>query len=175
MKLQTVIDRTTFLPAGLIDCCRKVYKKEGFLGLFKGYQATVIRDAVGFSAYFVIFEQLSRWMSDEGPPYKDISMAGHVMAGGLTGACSWFFAFPPDVIKCRIQVDYEGKYSGFIDCLRKSYKEEGRALLTRGLWPCVLRGFPMNAAIFSIYHYMWRAYKEHELADRLLARVYQSD
>lgn len=94
-------------------------------------------------------------------------MLGHVMAGGITGAISWGFAFPADVIKCRIQVDYEGRYNGFVDCLRKSYREEGKALFRRGFWPCVLRGFPMNAAIFSIYHYMIREYDEHEVAERI--------
>lgn len=160
------------LLLGLIDCCRKIYKEEGFHGLFRGYQGTFVRDMIGFSAYFIIFEQISRWMSNEGPPYKDISMSGHILAGGLTGACSWFFAFPPDALKCRIQVDYEGKYSGLYDCLRKSYKEEGRALFTRGLLPCVLRGFPMNAAIFSIYHYMWRLYKDHEVAEVIVSTVF---
>ena len=134
-----------------MDCTRKIYRKHGFLGLFKGFNATFIRDAIGFTAFFGIFEQFSRWLSNEEPPYNDITILGHVMAGGLTGAISWGCAFPADVIKCRLQVDYEGRYSGFLDCARKSYREEGSALFRRGFWPCVLRGFPMNAAIFSIY------------------------
>lgn len=111
-------------------------------------------------------------MSNEKPPYNDITIMGHIVAGGLTGAISWGCAFPADVIKCRLQVDYEGRYNGFLDCACKSYREEGSALFRRGFWPCVLRGFPMNAAIFSIYHYMIRVYEEHEIADKIAVRYF---
>jgi len=157
---------------GLLDCTRKIYRQHGFFGLFKGFNATFIRDTIGFTAFFGIFEQFSRWLSNEQPPYNDITILGHVMAGGLTGAISWGCAFPADVIKCRLQVDYEGRYSGFLDCARKSYREEGSALFRRGFWPCVLRGFPMNAAIFSIYHYMIRVYEEHDIAEKIAVRYF---
>jgi len=174
-RLQIQTSQKNQVYKGLIDCCRQIYRQQGFFGLFKGFNATFIRDAIGFTAFFGIFEQFSRWISKEGPPYRDITIVGHVVAGGLTGAISWGCAFPADVIKCRIQVDYDGRYNGFIDCVRKSYKEEGPALLRRGFWPCVLRGFPMNAAIFSIYHYMIRVYEDHDIADRIVTKFLYVD
>jgi len=70
-----------FIYLGLIDCTRKIYRQHGFFGLFKGFNATFIRDAIGFTAFFGIFEQFSRWMSEEEPPYRDITVAGHMLAG----------------------------------------------------------------------------------------------
>ena len=72
---------TQLLPIGLIDCTRKIYQQHGFFGLFKGFKATFIRDVFGFTAFFGIFEQFSRWMSNEGPPYRDITAVGHLVAG----------------------------------------------------------------------------------------------
>ena len=125
----------------------------------------------GFPTYFCSFEILSRMMSNEEPPYMDLGAPSLVLAGGLAGAFSWGCVFPPDVIKCRMQVDYSGKYSGFIDCVRQSFKEEGWSLMTRGFAPTVLRGFPMNAAIFSIYHMCLRSYEDMQVRERIQVMI----
>lgn len=158
LQIQSSVESTVY--KGLIDCVKKIYQQDGWKGIFNGYQGTVYRDIIGFPVYFCAFEALCRLMSEEKPPYKDLGPMALILGGGLAGALSWACAFPPDVIKCRIQVDYSGKYSGFSDCLKKSYKEEGMKLFRRGFAPCVIRGFPMNAAIFSIYHLSIRFYEE---------------
>ena len=118
---------------------------------------------IGFPAYFCSFEAFCRLMSDKGHPYEDLGPIPLALAGGCAGALSWALAFPADAIKSRNQVDYEGKYTGFWDCLRKSYSHEGASIFKRGLIPTVLRGFPMNAAIFSIYTVLMRSYRTRDL------------
>ena len=153
---------------GLIDCVRKIYSADGLAGLYNGVRGTFYRDLIGFPTYFCSFELLSRAFSTGGPSY-DLGPGSLILAGGFAGTVSWACAFPPDVIKCRIQVDYSGKYSGFMDCLKKSYNEEGTALFRRGFIPTILRGFPMNAAIFSIYMSSIRFYEENEVGPNIIS------
>jgi len=142
-----------------MDCVRKIYREQGVRGLFNGYQGCFIRDMIGFPTYFCSFELFSRLLSKDGPPYADLGPVALVVAGGCAGSFSWACAFPPDVFKCRLQVDYSRKYDGFVDCVRKSFAEDGWALMRRGLAPTILRAFPMNAAIFSIYYTFIRSYE----------------
>ncbi|OBS66327.1 hypothetical protein A6R68_05135, partial [Neotoma lepida] len=43
------------------------------------------------------------------------------------GAISWGTATPMDVVKSRLQADgvYLNKYSGVLDCISQSYRQEG--------------------------------------------------
>lgn len=156
LQIQSCQNSTKYV--GLIDCIRQIHAQSGFRGLFNGYQGCFIRDMIGFPTYFCSFEVFMRMLSNDGPPYSDLGGFSIVIAGGFAGTFSWACAFPPDVIKCRIQVDYSGKYEGFVDCTKKSFQEEGMVLMKRGFIPTILRGFPMNAAIFSIYHMFMRSY-----------------
>ena len=145
-----------FVSVGPIDCVDKIYKYEGFKGLFRGMNSTIIRDIPGFTSYFCSYEILTRILS--GKEQSHLGPLALMLAGGTAGTISWAVAFPYDVIKTRIQVDHANEYKGFIHCLRKSYKTEGRQLFIRGLAPTLMRAFPMNAAIFSVYTLLMRMF-----------------
>ena len=59
------------------------------------------------------------------------SSAGSVVAETVT--------LPTDVAKTRLQVQTDGRYSGFADCLRTISKEEGATALWKGIAPALLR------------------------------------
>ncbi len=85
-----------------------------------------------------------------------------LMAGGLAGTFSWIISFPIDVIKSRLQVDGidgKAKYKNAVDCLQKSYKEEGLVFLTRGLNSTLMRAFPMNAVCFLVVSYILKFFQ----------------
>lgn len=83
-----------------MDCLSHIYKTEGFRGVFRGLNITLLREGPGFGSYFVAYEYLTRRESTE-----PISTFHMLMAGGTAGALSWLLAYPVDVIKSRIQVD----------------------------------------------------------------------
>lgn len=75
-----------------------------------------------------------------------------LFSGGMSGIVSWLSTYPVDVIKSRLQADGVGgvtQYKGILDCVRKSYQEEGWKVFTRGLTSTLLRAFPVNAATFA--------------------------
>lgn len=52
---------------------------------------------------------------------RPVETADMLLAGGLSGVVSWAFTYPLDVIKTRLQAD-GAKYSGVVDCLKRSIK-----------------------------------------------------
>lgn len=94
------------------------------------------------------------------------------MAGGFAGTFSWLISFPIDVVKSRLQVDGidgKAKYSGAIDCMKKSYRSEGLAFFTRGLNSTLIRAFPMNAVCFLVVSYVMKFFDNSKTIDVTIA------
>lgn len=74
-------------------------------------------------------------------------------AGGVAGVASWVLATPMDVVKARLQMSGAGgrKYSGILECVRTSVREEGVRVLFRGVVLNSARAFPVNAVTFLSY------------------------
>lgn len=109
---------------------------------------------IGFASYFVSFEMMMSRTENASAFYT-------LMAGGLAGTFSWVISIPVDVVKSRLQVDgIDGKpkYSGAMDCMRKSYQAEGMKFFTRGLSSTLLRAFPMNAVCFYVVSYVMKTF-----------------
>lgn len=96
-----------------------------------------------------------------------------LMAGGLAGTFSWLISFPVDVVKSRLQVDgIDGtsKYSGAIDCMKKSYQAEGLKFFTRGLNSTLMRAFPMNAVCFLVVSQVMKFFDNSKTIDVTIAQ-----
>jgi solute carrier family 25 carnitine/acylcarnitine transporter 20/29 len=137
------------LYKGPIDCIVKTYRHAGFRGIFRGMNATILRDMPSYGIYFVGYEFFkSRW--GESP-------FALLMAGGSAGVFCWILSYPFDVVKSRIQalpdppIAGHDLYKGVIDCTVKSCKQEGYGVLFRGLNSAIVRAFPVNAVTFFTY------------------------
>jgi hypothetical protein len=136
-----------------------VVKSEGFRGVFRGLGTTICREVPGFGIYFVAYEFMTRSAGDHGEPRPQVSTFHMLLAGGFSGTLSWVLTYPIDVVKSRLQVDGMGgvyRYSGFMDCLKKSIQTEGYGVMTRGLTSTILRAFPTNAATFTVVTWVIR-------------------
>lgn len=58
-----------------------------------------------------------------------------------------------DVIKSLMQADNpkKQKFTGMIDCMRKTIKERGIFYFSKGSAIIILRAFPINSLIFVTY------------------------
>lgn len=139
--------------SGPMQCLRHVYRFEGHRGVFNGLGITAVREAPSYGVYFWTYEALTRSL-----PATEISTFHMLMAGGLAGTASWVGTYPVDVIKSRLQADGSGRYSGAIDCLKKSMRNEGYKWLFRGLSSTILRAFPTNAATFTVVTWTFRIF-----------------
>jgi solute carrier family 25 carnitine/acylcarnitine transporter 20/29 len=149
---------------GPVECLRTIYAHEGFRGIFRGLNMTILREIPAFSSYFLTYEWLTR--TEDGGP---ISTATMLAAGGVAGTVSWVIVYPVDVIKSRMQIDGigEAKYLNSIDCLKKSVSSEGYRFLYRGLTPTVLRAFPVNAATFAVVTWTMRLLGDNDVTEKV--------
>jgi solute carrier family 25 carnitine/acylcarnitine transporter 20/29 len=149
---------------GPVECLRAIYAHEGFRGIFRGLNMTILREIPAFSSYFLTYEWLTR--TEDGGP---ISTATMLAAGGVAGTVSWVIVYPVDVIKSRMQIDGIGvtKYLNSIDCLKKSVSSEGYRFLYRGLTPTVLRAFPVNAATFAVVTWTMRLLGDNDVTEKV--------
>jgi solute carrier family 25 carnitine/acylcarnitine transporter 20/29 len=155
--------------AGPIDCVRSIVTTQGVRGLFTGMFATAIRDVPGYMGQFFAYEKVKQLMlSKNGPPDQELSTPKLLFSGGCGGVFGWAITYPQDIVKSRLQVAKPGTFyrhriipdGGFLHCFRHTVKAEGYAGLFKGIGPCLIRAFPVNAASFYGYEWMSRLIKE---------------
>lgn len=140
---------------GPLECLWDIAKREGLPGLYKGFGTMFVRDVPSFGLYLLVYESLFHNMEVHELTDKE-GIFATVMAGGVAGCASWGVVMPLDVIKSRLQTDHEKKYSGFMDCWRKSVQKAGWTVLFRGMTITMARAFPVNAVTFLIYNQLMK-------------------
>lgn len=165
LQLQTVGNRRyRSRRLGPIEMAREIIRKEGVKGIYRGLAITILRDAPAHGVYFWSYEYAREKLHPGCRKKGQESLGTMLMAGGLAGVASWIFCYPLDVVKSRLQAQSRPeagqpppKYSGIVDCFRKSVQEEGVAVLFRGLGTAVARAFLVNGAIFTAYELALRS------------------
>ncbi|KAK4871582.1 hypothetical protein RN001_015706 [Aquatica leii] len=145
--LQIQQSSTKKLYNGPIDCALKLYKQGGIRSIYLGSLATIMRDVPASGLYFLTYEKLKNYLTDNGA--KEITILGTIFAGGSAGVTNWLIGMPADVLKSRLQTVPAGTYpNGLRDVFRDLLKKEGPFALYKGIVPVLLRAFPANAACF---------------------------
>lgn len=80
-----------------------MYKADGLIGFYKGFNLTVIREVPGYFFYFGGYTVTKNWLTNEDP--KDNTIWKIAFSGGVGGVCLWVVIYPFDLAKTQIQVD----------------------------------------------------------------------
>ncbi|CDZ97026.1 mitochondrial carrier [Phaffia rhodozyma] len=160
IRLQTQPNVTPKLYLGPWDCAKKLYAHNGLQGIFKGQVPTLIREGLGYGAYFCAYEALvQRHINSTGLKREEITSGYTVLYGAAAGYALWGCIYPIDVIKSKLQTDSftastGQKYTSSLDCFRKVWAKEGVSGFTRGLGPTLIRSPFSNGATFIGYELM---------------------
>jgi len=134
--------------------------KYGAMSIFKGWNPTVAREIPGYAFYFMSYEMAIRAFTPAGKTVNDLSGLTLLTCGALGGLGMWITCYPLDVVKSRMQADSldptKAKYSSSLACYRYIYTSEGLRGFYRGLAPCLVRAFPVNAITFLAYELTMR-------------------
>nr|XP_054754017.1 mitochondrial ornithine transporter 1-like [Lytechinus pictus]XP_054754018.1 mitochondrial ornithine transporter 1-like [Lytechinus pictus] len=131
---------------------KDLLRSDGPLGLFQGLTSTWLREMPGYFAFFFGYELSKTLLTPPGKTKEDLSFTRLTIAGGVAGSSLWIAIYPIDVVKSRIQVQsLVGKMPGFLPTFTKMLKVEGVSSLFSGVYPCILRAFPANAAMLLAY------------------------
>lgn len=123
----------------------RILEKDGILGLYAGYSATLLRNLPAGVLSYSSFEYLkAAVLRETGKAFLEPFQS--VVCGALAGAISASLTTPLDVVKTRLMTQGHGEsmnriaaasYSGVTDMVKRILKEEGWVGFTRGMGPRV--------------------------------------
>lgn len=110
---------------GVIDCLKKIVKKEGFSRLYRGISSPMLMEAPKRATKFACndqYQKIFKNLFNTNETTQKISIA----AGASAGMTEAAVIVPFELIKIRMQ-DVKSSYLGPMDCLKKQSK-------TKVLW-----------------------------------------
>jgi solute carrier family 25 (adenine nucleotide translocator) protein 4/5/6/31 len=126
---------------GIGECFARVIKDEGFMALWRGNLANVLRYFPTQALNFAFKDQIKRMFNKS--QAKDgywVWFMANLASGGMAGALSLTFVYSLDYARTRLANDSksskkgggERQFNGLVDVYRKTLKTDGIAGLYRG-------------------------------------------
>jgi len=134
-----------------LDAFMKIIRSEGPSGIYRGVVPTIAKQATNQMVRFPI-QQAYFQLIFGGDKEKKKNPWLNGLCGALAGGTSVLATMPQDTIKTRMQGEQAKElYSGAVDCLRKTVKNNGVAFLYTGTWPRLVRVSLDVGITFTIY------------------------
>ncbi|KAI3962482.1 hypothetical protein MKW92_020202 [Papaver armeniacum] len=128
-------------------------------GLYRGATSSFLGMAFEGSISFGLYSQLKQSLQGELNSSKP-QLQAIIPAAASVGSIISFILCPSELVKCRMQVQgtdslisRNDRYSSTLDCISKTYKNEGVKGIFRGGSATFLRESVGNSVFFSCYEY----------------------
>ncbi|CAH9132303.1 unnamed protein product [Cuscuta epithymum] len=172
LQLQKKTNTPTLTHKGPVDVAKRIFRQEGWRGIYRGLTVTVLRDAPAHGWYFCTYEYMREKLHPGCRMNGQETFKTMLVAGGVAGVVSWISCYPLDVVKTRLQAQSEPlRYNGIVDCFRKIVKQEGHMVLWRGLGTAVTRAFIVNGAVFTAYETALRCISNNNTHAKIYANT----
>eukprot|EP00898_Chlorokybus_atmophyticus_P008749 jgi/Chlat1/8876/Chrsp92S08191 len=125
---------------GLFDCIGKVYRADGFKGLYQGFGVSVQGIIVYRAAFFGGFDTAKGMLFED---YRSASILQKWVVAQAVTAAAGVVSYPFDTVRRRLMMQSgtgERMYNGTLDCWSKIAKNEGPRAFFKGAGSNVLRG-----------------------------------
>jgi solute carrier family 25 (adenine nucleotide translocator) protein 4/5/6/31 len=142
---------------GIINCFSRVAKEQGFVSLWRGNLANVIRYFPTQALNFAFKDTYKKLFLDGVDKNKQFwrFFAGNLASGGAAGATSLCFVYPLDFARTRLAADVgkgtDREFKGLGDCLVKIFKSDGPIGLYRGFFVSVQGIIIYRASYFGSF------------------------
>jgi solute carrier family 25 (mitochondrial adenine nucleotide translocator), member 4/5/6/31 len=141
---------------GIGDCFSRVIAEQGFMSLWRGNMANVVR-YFPTQAFNFAFKDTIKRIFPTYDPKKNFwrFFATNMASGGLAGAASLAIVYPLDFARTRLATDV-GKgsareFNGMVDCMIKIAKTAGISSLYQGFGVSVQGIIAYRGAYFGLY------------------------
>lgn len=137
-----------------LDCARKIFRNEGFVGFYRGLGPQLIGVAPEKAIKLTVNDLVRGRAMD--PETGRIKLIWELIAGGTAGGCQVVFTNPLEIVKIRLQVQGEtarvegAAPKGAVHIVRQL----GILGLYRGASACLLRDIPFSAIYFPVYSHL---------------------
>ncbi|KII93679.1 hypothetical protein PLICRDRAFT_49701 [Plicaturopsis crispa FD-325 SS-3] len=137
-----------------IDCAKKIFRNEGFLGFYRGLGPQLIGVAPEKAIKLTVNDLIRGRAMD--PETGRIGLGWEFVAGGTAGGCQVVFTNPLEIVKIRLQI--QGEAAKIEGAVPKGAVHIVRQLgilgLYRGASACLLRDIPFSAIYFPSYWHL---------------------
>lgn len=134
-----------------VDALMQIIRSEGPGGIYRGVVPTIAKQGTNQMVRFPI-QAMYFQLIFGGDKAKKNNPWLNGMCGAMAGGTSVLMTMPQDTIKTRMQGEQAKElYSGALDCLRKTVKQNGVAFLYTGTWPRLVRVSLDVGITFTIY------------------------
>uniref|UniRef100_A0AC11B524 Solute carrier family 25 member 30 n=1 Tax=Ovis aries TaxID=9940 RepID=A0AC11B524_SHEEP len=147
--------QSSTLQGGMIGNFINIYQQEGTRGLWKGVSLTAQRAAIVVGVELPVYDLTKKHLILSG--LMGDTVYTHFLSSFTCGLAGALASNPVDVVRTRMmnqRVLRDGKcpgYTGTLDCLLQTWKNEGFFALYKGFWPNWLRLGPWNIIFFVTY------------------------
>lgn len=145
---------------------KNVIKQDGFLGLYKGFLPGLfgtLNGTIQMVSYDLIkliwfnfkhYDNNTNESKEYNKQVKEINnffnSFDYLVIAGLSKSFAVLCTYPFQLIRSRSQ-DQHRQYNGFIDIVKRTYRQEGFFAFYKGLIPCLLRVTPAASITFIVY------------------------
>lgn len=154
---QIGLNSVTQKYTGFSNCFVRVYQEQGFISYWRGNWANIIRYFPTQALNFAFKEKFQKVFvrHDKNSDFWKF-FAGMLASGGAAGATSLCVVYPLDFARTRLGADVgravnDRQYTGLVDCVKKTYFQDGPRGLYYGFGVSVGGIIVYRAAFFGFY------------------------
>jgi solute carrier family 25 (mitochondrial oxoglutarate transporter), member 11 len=131
----------------------RTQKEKGFMSLYSGLEAGIIRQVFYATSRFGLFEVIR----DELARYRETDILSRLVSGVTSGGMAALISCPAEVTLVRISndstlpVDQRRNYKGVVNAFQRILSEEGVSAFFRGCGPFVNRAMVVGAVQIGSY------------------------
>lgn len=155
------LDKTQFKYRGVLGTAKTVLSEEGFLALYAGNGANVLRVVPVYALKFSFNNQFKDLVRKPG---EELSFAQLILAGTMAGLFQTCMTYPLETVRTRLSLGLGmgSKYNGIVDVFRQTIKSEGVSGLYKGIGPTFVSGSPYVGLQMSFYEVFKRSFDERD-------------
>lgn len=145
---------------GLGNCLATIFKKDGLLGLYRGFSVSVIGIIVYRACYFGGYDWGKQYL------FKDFRNANAILLfcfAEVNTTLSGLASYPLDTVRRRLMMQSgraKKAYTGTFDCMRKIYIEKGLRAFYKGALSNIFRGTG-GALVLVLYEKIQKIFLKH--------------
>jgi len=145
---------------GMIDALSKIYKLEGFRGLYSGFVPGMFGVSHG-ALQFMTYEEMKNYYNNyrKLPIDTKLATSEYLVFAAISKLIAAAATYPYQVIRARLQ-DHHHNYKGTWDCVKQTWRHEGGRGFYKGLKPNLTRVVPACMITFATYenvsHYLFK-------------------
>lgn len=138
---------------GMVDGLKKIYRTEGFRGLYSGFVPGMLGVSHGALQFMTYEEMKNRYNQNRKRPIDaKLTTVEYLTFAAVSKLIAAATTYPYQVIRARLQ-DHNHSYKGTWDCIKLTWRYERVSGFYKGLMPYLVHVTPNICLVMLIYEH----------------------